>query len=185
MNRGVVVQYDPDRGFGFIRCSAFGAEDVFVHASSIPEGVSLSPGQHVKFTAERSSKGPRAIHVEPGRKGFSPAMISGIVLAVVLVAFAFALGRYAKLSPLWAIFGAINAATFLVYGIDKSRAARGARRVPERVLLGLALAGGSLGAVFAMTTFRHKTRKLAFLIPFALIAIVQVAALGLWIQSRK
>lgn len=45
---------------------------------------------------------------------------------------------------------AINAITFLVYGIDKYKAKRGKWRVPESTLLWLALIGGSIGAYLGM-----------------------------------
>ena len=74
MDQGIVVRYDADRGFGFIRSRAFWADDVFVHASAVAGNVLLHPGQRVRFSAEATDKGPRATHVEPGRRGLSPAM---------------------------------------------------------------------------------------------------------------
>lgn len=56
----------------------------------------------------------------------------------------------------------INALTFAVFAEDKRRARDCARRVPERVLLQLALIGGSGGAVAAQQLLRHKTRKAPF-----------------------
>ena len=53
-------------------------------------------------------------------------------------------------------------ATLAAFGWDKSAARRGATRVPERVLLGLSLVGGSPGALVAMPLFRHKTVKGSF-----------------------
>lgn len=57
---------------------------------------------------------------------------------------------------------AINLAAFLLFGWDKRCAMAGARRIPEKTLLGLAAIGGGLGAVLAQQTFRHKTRKQPF-----------------------
>lgn len=59
---------------------------------------------------------------------------------------------------------AINFTTWVVYGLDKGRAKSGKWRIPERTLLLLALAGGSLGALAGMIMFRHKTRKPKFYI---------------------
>ncbi len=43
----------------------------------------------------------------------------------------------------------INVATFIAYGVDKAKAVAGAWRIREAVLLGMAFAGGSLGAHLA------------------------------------
>lgn len=54
-----------------------------------------------------------------------------------------------------------NALAFVAYGFDKHQARVYGDRIPERVLLGLALIGG-LGAYAACELFRHKTRKQPF-----------------------
>lgn len=56
----------------------------------------------------------------------------------------------------------LNAATFVLFGVDKRRAKLGRRRIPERRLLGFAWATGCVGAWIAMSVFRHKTRKDSF-----------------------
>ena len=55
-----------------------------------------------------------------------------------------------------------NIMVFLVYGIDKSKARRGAWRIPEKVLLTIALICGGFGAWLAGIAFHHKTRKWSF-----------------------
>ena len=50
----------------------------------------------------------------------------------------------------------------LLFAWDKAAARRGARRVPESRLLGLALLGGARGVLLGMILFRHKTRKAGF-----------------------
>ena len=45
---------------------------------------------------------------------------------------------------------AMNALTFALYGIDKSRARRGAWRIRESTLLGTAACFGALGALLGM-----------------------------------
>ncbi|MGN1097996.1 MAG: DUF1294 domain-containing protein [Clostridia bacterium] len=63
-----------------------------------------------------------------------------------------------------------NLIVFLLYGLDKLKAKRGARRIPERVLLGCAFLMGGAGAGIGMLTFRHKTQKVKFtvLVPLAI-----------------
>lgn len=64
----------------------------------------------------------------------------------------------------------------LVLCVADKRAARlGRSRVPERVLLGAALVGGTPGLVAGMLLARHKTRKPAFLLPLAAIVALQAA----------
>lgn len=58
----------------------------------------------------------------------------------------------------------INFTAWVAYGLDKGRARAGKWRIPERTLLLLALAGGSLGALAAMLMFRHKTKKAKFVV---------------------
>ena len=59
-------------------------------------------------------------------------------------------------------FCIINIITFFVYGLDKLKAVNHWWRIPEWVLLGLAAAGGSVGAYLGMMVFRHKTLKPLF-----------------------
>lgn len=79
-----------------------------------------------------------------------------------------------QLTPLTAGLLLINVITFAVYGYDKFCAKRGAWRVPEIRLLGLAALGGSVGALLAMFLFRHKTKHLKFTIGVPVILGLQV-----------
>lgn len=71
----------------------------------------------------------------------------------------------------------VNISTVAVYGWDKLSAKQGWQRVPEKILLLLALLGGSVGAMAAMTFFRHKTRHLKFIYGVPMIFVLQIAAL--------
>lgn len=55
-----------------------------------------------------------------------------------------------------------NFLIFVIYGIDKSKAKRGAWRIPEKYLLSFAFFCGGFGAWLAGVTFHHKTRKWYF-----------------------
>lgn len=81
---------------------------------------------------------------------------------------------------LLAYLALVSVAAFAAAAWDKARARRGGRRIPEATLLGLALVGGSPGLVLAMLVVRHKTQKLAFLVPLALILLAQ-GALAWWL----
>jgi uncharacterized membrane protein YsdA (DUF1294 family) len=77
---------------------------------------------------------------------------------------------------------AVNLVTLLVYRYDKLVAGRGYIRVPEVVLLGLALLGGSLMAYVAMYQLRprHKTQSSGFLLSFWAIVALQIIGLILY-----
>lgn len=81
------------------------------------------------------------------------------------------------LSFLLITFAVINLVTFITFGIDKYRAksAKGAHRIPERVLLIMAAIGGSIGALLAMRIWRHKTLHAKFKYGVPAILVVQVA----------
>lgn len=72
----------------------------------------------------------------------------------------------------------INIITFFLYGFDKKRARCKLRRIPEKVLIGLALIGGSVGALLGMNVFHHKIRKWKFIISIPLILMLQIIAVS-------
>lgn len=78
---------------------------------------------------------------------------------------------------------AINAICFAFFGFDKYFAIFSYSRVRERTLLLLALAGGSVGAWGSVFLFRHKTRKIAFLIILSCITLAQVALVLFWLYD--
>ncbi len=84
------------------------------------------------------------------------------------------------LTALWIYLAVVNIALFILMGVDKVKAIKGSRRIPEATLFLLALIGGGLGGSFGMFSFRHKTRHLKFLIGFPVITIVQ-AGLFIWL----
>ncbi len=70
---------------------------------------------------------------------------------------------------------AINAIAFVTYGLDKKKAHRGRRRIPESTLLFLAFIGGAIGAYFGMKVFHHKTRHRKFRILIPVFIVLQAA----------
>ena len=83
---------------------------------------------------------------------------------------------------LWYL-AAVNVVTFTVYGIDKSKARRGAWRIPEKTLFLLPLLGGSVGALLGMKVFRHKTKHWYFVWGIRIILLAQTA-LAVWLWLR-
>lgn len=78
---------------------------------------------------------------------------------------------------------AVNVLAFALMGLDKSKAKRGARRIPEKVLFLSALIGGSIGAIASMFAFRHKTKHLSFVLGLPAILLLHLA-LALWLTPK-
>jgi uncharacterized membrane protein YsdA (DUF1294 family) len=70
---------------------------------------------------------------------------------------------------------AINVAAFVCMGLDKSLARSKSLRIPETILYLLALLGGSLGILFGIHIFQHKTRKAAFQFVLLMVVAIQFA----------
>lgn len=86
-----------------------------------------------------------------------------------------------KIIETWLVF--INIFTFAAYALDKYKAIHHAWRIPERTLILLAAIGGSVGALSAMYTVRHKTKHNKFRIGVPAILIVQIVlAYIVWMQ---
>lgn len=85
-----------------------------------------------------------------------------------------------RIALAWVV--ALSLFAFGLAVLDKSRARRGAPRIPERALLGSALVGGSPGLLLGMLLARHKTRKPSFLLGFALVVALQVGIVWLYLR---
>ena len=72
---------------------------------------------------------------------------------------------------------AINLITFLVMWLDKRKAKKGRWRIPEKTLFIITALGGGIGTIVGMYTLRHKTQKIAFVIGFPLITIIEIIAI--------
>lgn len=68
----------------------------------------------------------------------------------------------------------INAVGFLLMLADKRKAQKSKWRIPERVLIGAALLGGSLGVLMGMRICRHKTKKPKFFLGVPCILLLQI-----------
>ena len=58
--------------------------------------------------------------------------------------------------------------------IDKKKAEKSKRRIPEKTLFTLVILGGGIGGIAGMYMFRHKTKKAKFVIGFPLILIFEI-----------
>lgn len=190
--QGVVVKFDADRGFGFIRPdSAHGAtdQDVFVHLRNIEGRHNLHPGQRVRFQLTRTNRGLAAINVQAGSVLSIPYLkflLIGLGSALVLLfGLAFALnGRASSLAlwiGMWVV--ALSLTTFGVYGWDKAQSKTTNTRVPEVVLHLLGALGGTPGAFAGMRVFHHKVSQRDFQAIFWLTVAIQLGALIWWLLS--
>lgn len=74
-----------------------------------------------------------------------------------------------------AILGVLSIIGLISMAVDKSKAKRGAWRIPEKVLFAIAFLGGGLGSLIGMYAFRHKTKHTSFVIGIPIGAVVSVA----------
>ena len=68
----------------------------------------------------------------------------------------------------------INLFTFFAFGIDKLKAIKEKSRVRNTTLFGLAILGGSIGALIGMHIFHHKTKTWYYIYGIPLILIIQI-----------
>lgn len=61
MPTGKVKWFDAERGFGFLATDE--GEEVFLHASALPEGAVVKPGAKVEFGVVDGRKGKQALSV--------------------------------------------------------------------------------------------------------------------------
>ena len=78
-------------------------------------------------------------------------------------------------------FIVINLIGFLIMFIDKQKAKKEAWRIPEKTLFIITALGGGIGTIAGMYTFRHKTRKIQFVIGLPLITILEIILVIYWV----
>lgn len=71
----------------------------------------------------------------------------------------------------------INIIGFLAMYIDKQKAKKGRWRIPEKTLFIITALGGGIGTIAGMYIFRHKTQKIAFVVGFPAITILEIIAI--------
>lgn len=86
--------------------------------------------------------------------------------------------QYLWQHPVWILviyLIVINLVLFTTMAVDKGKAKRDKRRVPEATLFLMALLGGSIGGIAGMYCFRHKTKHMSFVIGFPAILLLELA----------
>lgn len=75
-------------------------------------------------------------------------------------------------------FAAVSLVAVLLTVFDKASARAGGRRVPEKILLTVALFGGALAEWLTMKLIRHKTQHPKFMMGLPLIVMLHAALAG-------
>ena len=136
------------------------------------------------MSQRRTNAPPRRRSIAPGRgalaRGRRSPYARYVVLGLVLALVGGGLVLVAGLHPYVAWIVGWSIATFVFYGLDKSRAQNGGGRIPELVLHGMALVGGFLGGWLGRAFFRHKTLHGAFLLVL-IVSTVLHAGIALWL----
>ncbi len=111
----------------------------------------------------------------------SPLEFYGLASITMVIIVAFLLHRRYSLDPLEAWLITTNVMTVLFLGYDKLLAWGERQRIPEKILLGLILVGGSPGGLAGMLIFWHKIKKSSFQRIFWAIVILQIFVGSVWV----
>ncbi|MGV9565054.1 cold-shock protein [Streptomyces sp. NPDC003480] len=97
MLRGTVKWFDQAKGFGFL--TGDDGDEVFVHASALPDGVdTLTPGQPVEFSVTATARSAKARHVTLLPQGrTAPVGLRADELAMMAQYLNLGLGRHRTL----------------------------------------------------------------------------------------
>jgi len=162
---GTIVEWNEERGFGFIEPAAGGSGDrkrTFFHIKA-----------YRTLTAIPSVGRGETARASPPRHGlakFGAFVFIGAVIVLVVV------GRVPWYVPVWYVL--ISFVTAIAYAIDKGSAERRRWRTTESTLQWMALIGGWPGAWIAQQDLRHKTRKASFQSLFRGLVVINVAVLA-------
>ncbi len=186
---GELVQWNDDRGFGFVRDND--GERYFVHISDIRRAETRpQPGHRLSFSPGLAADGrpvarsavlldvaslARPAPISAPRRP-APSM-AGPLLRLLAAAAIVALAAIA--APTWVLIGylVLGTVSMACYWADKDAAENGRWRIRERDLHRLDLLGGVAGGLVAQAVLRHKVRKPGFAAGSWLIVTLHLSAL--------
>lgn len=177
MQRGVLVMWNDQKGFGFIRPQG-SDDDYFVHISTFKKGLTRRPaiGDDVHFRAGENATKKRATYAHipaietPHTPSATPFELQprqrslgvNILIGTPLVLSCYLLLMAKNPIPFFC-YWFLSLLVMFLYGLDKAHAATHRWRVPEVYFHLLELMGGWPGALMAQNDFRHKTRMSSYL----------------------
>ncbi|RYE08534.1 MAG: DUF1294 domain-containing protein [Hyphomicrobiales bacterium] len=191
---GELVEWNDERGFGFVRPAT--GDKLFVHIKAFgPVQRRPAIGDRLVFSRgpgrdgrpaviaakiaglpPRPSTGPPTERIEGAQRSrmLRIAAAAGLLAALLFV-------RSTGVLPGWAlwVYLAMSIASALAYWNDKRAANAGGWRVSERQLHTLDLAFGIIGGLLAQAALRHKTAKPNFALITWAIAVLHLIGLGL------
>jgi uncharacterized membrane protein YsdA (DUF1294 family)/cold shock CspA family protein len=200
---GVLVQWNDERGFGFLE-PVQGGQQIFAHIKSFSTNGRPKLNQRYVFKVETNHQGKkRAFNVRPCQSvsksnlnrpnksrinNDAPAqwgiatlfVIPLFVVVYVLCASLFKVPRYT-----FAVYVASSFLLFMMYVMDKAAAKSNQRRIPESNLHAIALLSGWPGALIAQQFLRHKSVKAEFRQVFWATVVLNVIAfvgISIWLK---
>lgn len=188
---GKITTWKDDKGFGFI--TIHGRKNkIFVHINAF-ENPSFRPSEgdsltfKIKVDEQNRSNAIKVRYANEKYKA-KPSEHSTIsfsqIFAITYCGILLSLLMNGKI-PLsvvcaYLILGVI---TFIAYAIDKSAAQNNQWRTQESTLHILSLLGGWIGALFAQTKLRHKSKKQEFQTAYWMTVIAHCGVFG-WLLTQ-
>ncbi|MGL6313946.1 DUF1294 domain-containing protein [Vibrio sp. WXL103] len=181
--QGKVVQWNDNKGYGFIR-SLDGETRVFFHISSVQNrGYRPKLKDSVSYDVTRDTKGrfnAKNVVVQ-GVERFPFSVLFGSSFLVAATASVVLFNGQLLLIPLYLLMSIF---TYLMFAWDKQAAQRGNWRTSENTLHMLSLLGGWPGALLAQFVLRHKSKKQPFKFILWCTIILNIG-IFLWLLSES
>ncbi|OQX25524.1 MAG: hypothetical protein BWK80_15180 [Desulfobacteraceae bacterium IS3] len=171
--KGKLVRWNDEKGYGFIRPYKGNNEDIFFHVKSL---------QHYQRRPQINDILTYDVALDENQKCYAcDAKIEGVAWSIFTVIWLvatllfgiyvyFVIRQLFPFHPL-AVYAAMSLLTIRAYSRDKSAAQSGKRRTPEIRLHLLEMLGGWPGALLAQWNYRHKSQKLSYRVVFWMIVV--------------
>ncbi len=185
--KGKLISWQDDRGFGFIK-PPNGGKEVFLHISTLKSGgrrpkvgdiiyYDLTTNHHGKLRAENTSI--EEVILQSNTKKIY-ALIILFLVSLLPLAGAIDFLHHTGNPIAILLYALMSSIAFILYASDKSRAVKGARRIPEKTLHTVEFLGGWIGAGIAQQILRHKSSKKSYQMSFWFIVSLHLFVWIAW-----